>query len=137
MDNASFAEFVDRTLHTPNRHHTHDISPSIQAELMSHLTYLAADLTDQSSYAKLSEVLAQSPKNRLFYLATFPSLYESIFHNLKSANLINETNGYWVRLMIEKPIGHDEDSARELNFLLTSHFREDQLFQNMPGEQQE
>lgn len=30
--------------------------------------------------------------------------------------------------MIEKPIGHDEDSARELNTLLTSHFREDQLF---------
>lgn len=128
MDDAAFSTFIDLTLHTPNRHHTHDIDPSIQAELMSHLTYLPADLTDQSSYAKLSEVLAQSPKNRLFYLATFPSLYESIFHNLKSANLINESNGSWVRLMIEKPIGHDEDSAKELNSLLTSHFREDQLF---------
>ena len=128
MDDTAFTAFVDQTLHTPNRHHTHDIDSKIQAELMSHLTYLPADLTDQSSYSKLNEILNQSPKNRLFYLATFPSLYESIFNNLKSAGLINESSQSWVRLMIEKPIGHDEDSARELNSLLTSHFREDQLF---------
>ena len=127
MDHAGFAEFVDRVLHTPNRHHTHDIDPKIQTELMSHLTYLPADLTSPDSYTLLAETLKDTPSNRLFYLATFPSLYESIFNNLKTAGLIHESKGSWVRLMIEKPIGHDEDSARELNTLLTSHFREDQL----------
>jgi len=128
MDGAAFSSFVDQVLHTPNRHHTHDIDPKIQTKLMSHLSYLPADLTDQKSYIELGKLLAHSPHNRLFYLATFPSLYESIFNNLKTAGLIHESKDSWVRLMIEKPIGHDEDSARELNTLLTSHFREDQLF---------
>lgn len=128
MDDAAFKSFVDKVLHTPNRHHTHEIDLKIQQELLAHLIYLPADLTSPASYNELAKLLANSPKNRLFYLATFPSLYESIFNNLKNANLITESKDHWVRLMIEKPIGHDEDSARQLNTLLTSHFREDQLF---------
>lgn len=128
MDNSIFTDFVDHVLHTPNRHHTHNIDQKIQDELMSHLTYLPADLTSADSYRILADTLSDAPANRLFYLATFPSLYEYIFTNLKKAELINETKDSWIRLMIEKPIGHDEDSARELNTLLTSHFREDQLF---------
>jgi len=128
MDDAAFASFVDRVLHTGNRHHTHPIDSSIQKSLLSHLSYLSADLTDPNSYTNLAKILEKSPTNRLFYLATFPSLYATIFNNLKSSNLIKESPDGWVRLMIEKPIGHDEDSARELNTLLTSHFREEQLF---------
>lgn len=128
MDQIEFREFVSKTLRTPNRHHTHAIDETIEQELFTHLTYLPADLTDLDSYAKLGEVLAgHSIDNHMFYLATFPSLYASIFENLKSSGLADEKNG-WTRLLIEKPIGNDRDSATQLNTLLTKYFREDQIF---------
>lgn len=123
-----FNDFINKTLSTPNRHHTHPIDPTIVKQLFSHLTYLAADLTTNDSYNDLSTILKKSPPNRLFYLATFPSLYSTIFTKLKEKGLITQTKNSWVRLMIEKPIGHDKDSASELNNLLTSHFTEDQIF---------
>lgn len=128
MDEAGFAAFIDRVLHTPNRHHTHPIDPVVQSQLLSQLIYLPADLTNETSYNSLASLLKKTPSNRLFYLATFPSLYESIFSHLKSSGLLTESSSSWVRLMIEKPIGTDRDSASSLNALLTSHFREDQLF---------
>ncbi|EKD80008.1 MAG: Glucose-6-phosphate 1-dehydrogenase, partial [uncultured bacterium] len=123
-----FRDFVSKTLRTPNHHHTHVIDERIEQELFAHLTYLSVDLTDLSSYAKLKDLLVrQQTPNHVFYLATFPSLYGSIFENLKSTGLADEKAG-WTRLLIEKPIGSDRDSARELNDLLTKYFREDQIF---------
>jgi len=127
MDQAQFSLFVDQVLHTPNRHHTHEIDPTIQAKLMSHLTYLSADLTDISSYQKLAEIMDSKYKNRMYYLATFPSLYTAIFNNLKNTGL-TEQNGGWTRLLIEKPIGTDRDSAKQVNELLCKYFTEDQIF---------
>lgn len=123
-----FKTFVSRILRTPNRHHTHPIDPQIEQALFTHLTYLSADLTDLSSYEKLKKVLdSHHTPNHMFYLATFPSLYGSIFANLKSTGLADEKHG-WTRLLIEKPLGHDRDSSKQLNDLLTQYFREDQLF---------
>ncbi|KKU44895.1 MAG: Glucose-6-phosphate 1-dehydrogenase [Microgenomates group bacterium GW2011_GWA2_46_7] len=128
MDQSAFRAFVSLTLRTPNRHHTHPINPGIEQELFSHLTYLSADLTDLSSYAKLKSILAtHKTQNHMFYLATFPSLYGSIFANLKTTGLADEKGG-WTRLLVEKPIGSDQDSAKQLNNLFTQYFREDQIF---------
>lgn len=125
---AAFKAFVGRALRAPNRHHTHPIDVKIERELLAHLTYLPADLTDKQSYLALKTILdRQSIPNRMFYLATFPSLYASIFHHLHSAGLTDTSRG-WSRLLIEKPIGTDRDSARAINALLTDHFTEDQIF---------
>lgn len=128
FDQATFQALVSQTLRTKNRHHTHPIDSSVEQELFTHLTYLSADLTDLSSYTQLKDILAtHKTPNHMFYLATFPSLYGAIFHNLKSTGLADEQSG-WTRLLIEKPIGTDRDSARELNDLLTQYFSEDQIF---------
>lgn len=128
MSQTKFADFINQVLHTPNRHHTHPIDPHIKSQLLKHFTYLSADLTDPASYTKLSQLLSPLPKNRLYYLATFPSLYATIFTQLKEAGLLEQKPGSWTRLMIEKPIGTDRDSSRSLNNLLTSHFHENQIF---------
>ena len=127
MDTTELDAFVHRVLHTPNRHHTHPIDPAIERDLMSRLSYLSADLTDTDSYRRLHTHLEDMPGNRMYYLATFPSLYEQIFLMLKQHDLLRESRG-WVRLMIEKPIGTDRDSARALNQILTTYLREDQIF---------
>ncbi|HEU5197438.1 MAG TPA: glucose-6-phosphate dehydrogenase [Methylomirabilota bacterium] len=66
-------------------------------------------------------------RNRLFYLSTPPSLYADIVKNLGKAGL-NEEQGGWTRIIVEKPFGHDLTSAQELNRLVTSVFREDQVY---------
>lgn len=128
MNQSEFQAYVSKILRTPNRHHTHPINEAIEKELFTHLSYLSADLTHLTSYSKLKEILANhNSHNHMFYLATFPSLYGSIFQNLKDTGLAQEKDG-WTRLLIEKPIGSDRDSAKQLNDLLTKYFREDQIF---------
>src|SRR3989339_1115453 len=128
MDKGQFAKYIGDTLRTPNRHHTHPIDPKIEQMLLTHLSYLQADLTSPESFEELkSSLVKHGHANHMFYLATFPSLYESIFHNLKNTGLTDQKDG-WKRILIEKPIGTDRDSASDLNSLMTKYFSEDQIF---------
>jgi glucose-6-phosphate 1-dehydrogenase len=68
------------------------------------------------------------PANYIFYLATPPSLYEIIPAALAKFDLNNETEGYFRRIIIEKPFGYDLVSSRRLNKQLLSCFNEDQIF---------
>ncbi|KMY43888.1 glucose-6-phosphate dehydrogenase [Bacillus sp. FJAT-27916] len=64
--------------------------------------------------------------NRLFYLAMAPEYFGSIATRLKEDGL-TETSGY-KRLVIEKPFGHDFESAKELNDQLRKSFAEDEIY---------
>jgi glucose-6-phosphate 1-dehydrogenase len=67
--------------------------------------------------------------NRLYYLATLPSSYPIIVEQLKHARLVNERGDQpFTRIVIEKPFGHDLDSARALNETLRKAFREQQIY---------
>src|SRR5690349_967188 len=126
MDHSEFKAYISKTLRAPNRHHTHEIDETIEQKLLDNLTYLPADLTNQASFEKLKDLIEDSgnAQNRMFYLATFPSIYESIFTHLKSTGLTEQKDG-WTRVLIEKPIGTDQSSAAALNSLLTQYFSED------------
>lgn len=65
--------------------------------------------------------------NRIFYLATPPTLYENIIHNLDAASLCHGDMGY-TRIVIEKPFGRDLDSAQELNRTVKKAFTENQVY---------
>ncbi len=64
--------------------------------------------------------------NRLFYLATPPSLYPIIVDQLGEAGL-NQSQG-WTRIIIEKPFGRDLESARDLNEQVHAVFGESQVY---------
>jgi glucose-6-phosphate 1-dehydrogenase len=63
---------------------------------------------------------------RVFYLATPPSIVETIVHNLGAAHLINDRKR--TRLVFEKPFGHDLASAHELNQSLLNILTESQIY---------
>jgi glucose-6-phosphate 1-dehydrogenase len=65
--------------------------------------------------------------NRLFYLATAPEHFAQIVENLGSQAMAQSEQGR-VGVVIEKPFGHDQSSARELNRQVSAVFREDQVF---------
>lgn len=124
-----FLDFVDKALHKENVHHKHQIKQDVFKKLSKKLNYMGGSLDDPSFYPKLNKFIDKISKksNRIYYLATYPELYHHIFENLRKQGMNKQKNG-WVRLMIEKPIGHDLKSAQQLNNLLLKYFTEDQIY---------
>ncbi len=97
------------------------------------ITYLRGEYDDPHTYALLSTRLAELSKqndtggNVLFYLAVPPTLYPMVVDHLGRAEL-NRADGSWRRIIVEKPFGHDLDSARELNRQVHRVFDEEQIY---------
>jgi hypothetical protein len=54
-------------------------------------------------------------ENVLYYLATAPSFFAEIVRQLGAADLVQEEDGRWRRVIIEKPFGRDLESVRAMN----------------------
>jgi glucose-6-phosphate 1-dehydrogenase len=89
------------------------------------LAYVSIDATAERGWKDLGEALApRSGEVRVFYLATAPDLYGSISRTLHRNGLITPAS----RVVLEKPIGHDLDSARAINEEVGQVFDEHQIF---------
>ena len=79
--------------------------------------------------ARLDELSARfgTGSNYIFYLSTPPKLYSTIPKALAEVGLNKPENG-WSRLVVEKPFGYNEQSAKELNEELQSVFRENDIY---------
>lgn len=103
-------------------------------ESLHAIRYLRGDFHEPDGYPRLAEELAAldqehgSKVHRLFYLATPPSAYPSIIENLRAVGLNEEEEGRSVRIIIEKPFGHDLSTAQALNGVVASAFDERQVF---------
>ena len=97
------------------------------------LYYVAGDLADKGLYqqlaAKLDQIAGerQTGGNTLFYLSTQPSYYQTVIEGLGSANL-QQGKDAWRRVIIEKPFGHDRESARDLDRAIHNVFPEKQVY---------
>ena len=104
-------------------------------EFTLRLDYLAVDPTRAEDHGKLRERLKELdrrhgvPGNYLFYLAVPPEVYSATVENLAQAGLAASGGDTgWTRIVLEKPIGHDQRSARELNREVREAFREEQVY---------
>lgn len=94
--------------------------------------YHPLDVGDTEGYKQLLEVIQQReaelniPENRLFYLSVAPEFFDIISSNIYASGL-GSTKG-WKRLIIEKPFGHDLQTAQELNVKLSRAFEEDEIY---------
>jgi glucose-6-phosphate 1-dehydrogenase len=88
------------------------------------LCYVRLDATDANgNWQALVNILA-AERVRVFYLATSPELYGPICRNIGLHGLVTEQS----RVVLEKPIGHDLTSAREINNQVGKVFSETQIF---------
>src|SRR6266496_1895329 len=98
------------------------------------LFYIQGDFNDENTYRQLSSKLETIDKeratqgNRIFYLATAPDYFGLIAQQLGRASMAHGKNDAWTRLIIEKPFGHDFESAKELNLQVASVFDENQIY---------
>ncbi len=85
--------------------------------------YMRLDFTDLESYRHMAERLPAS-RTSIFYMATPPSLFGSICRNLGQANCLNGD----CRIVLEKPIGHDLQSSRDVNDVVAEYFAEENIY---------
>lgn len=110
-----------------------DATDSKLDEFVKHISYFPLNFDDPSDYAGLKAELDRIDKekniggNRLFYLATAPEFFAGIVENLGAQNMAQPEKGV-AGVVIEKPFGHDLDSARELNHQVNAVFHESQVF---------
>ena len=98
------------------------------------LFYERGDFGDATTFLKLRERLKavdlerHTECNYLFYLATAPKFFANIVQQLGKAGLTIQGNGCWRRIVIEKPFGHDLDSAKTLNREIKGVLQENQIY---------
>jgi glucose-6-phosphate 1-dehydrogenase len=93
------------------------------SQLAARLSYVSGDFSDQTTYQRVSHAL-DNYSNPVFYLETPPSLFATVVEGLGKAGLVSHGQ----RVAIEKPFGHDLQSARELAADLHKYLDESQIF---------
>lgn len=94
--------------------------------------YSAGDVNDPAMFSSLKKRIDEidaslhAEGNALFYLSTQPSHYGPLVDGLGSAKL--QQGAGWRRLVVEKPFGHDLQTARALNDRIHAVFEEDEVY---------
>src|SRR5215471_20049594 len=113
---------------------TDPVDDTLWGELRDAIYFQSGDLSDPATYTQLADLLAQIAKRHgtggdvLFYLAVPPNLFGEVARRLGEAGLLRQEGDVWRRVIVEKPFGHDLDSARALSAELAAVLREDQIY---------
>jgi glucose-6-phosphate 1-dehydrogenase len=125
-------EFHDHIKKALGEFARYEVTASEWDEFVSHFYYFSLDIHQKNDYSDLLPLIFsleeeyQLPQNRLFYLAIAPELFEPVTFNLNKMGLLDVQG--WKRLIIEKPFGHDLQSAQELNEKITQVFKEEEIY---------
>ncbi|MDO9376369.1 MAG: glucose-6-phosphate dehydrogenase [Bacteroidota bacterium] len=101
-------------------------------EFSAHITYIVSDINNAKSYSAFSESIKsfeaewKLPANIIYYLAVAPQFFPTIATNISKNALCADIAK--TRIVIEKPFGHDLESAKDLNNLLKGIFDEKQIY---------
>jgi glucose-6-phosphate 1-dehydrogenase len=113
------------------------VNPAVWQTFSQGLFYCQAPFDEPAGYERLGALLDRLDRergtagNRIFYLATQPSYYPVIIDYLRASGIARRGGGEmpgWSRIIIEKPFGHDLESAQALNAELNKGFKEEQIY---------
>ena len=110
------------------------LDPKILAWFAERVYYVKGDFQDPAAYQRLKQEIDGVTQrhntlgNKFFYLAVAPKFFAPIVQQLGQIGLTNEENNHWTRVIVEKPFGHDLDSARQLNHDLKTVLTEKQIY---------
>jgi glucose-6-phosphate 1-dehydrogenase len=110
------------------------LEDAVWESFASGLFYMQGEFNEREAFERLSNKLAELDRergtagNRIFYLSTAPSFFATIAEQLGSVGLARPANGSWTRIIVEKPFGHNLESARALNSSLAAVFDEEQVY---------
>lgn len=120
-------EHVKAHARTPFREH-------VWNQLREGFRFVPGEFDDPAAFELLRETLDELDKkqgtggNHAFYLSVPPKFFPVVCDNLASAGLADSGPDQWRRVVIEKPFGHDLESAQELNETVEKVFPADSIF---------
>ncbi len=122
LDDAAFRERADAALHEhlPEGFYQQGIAD----RFLARLHYVALDINDPAGFERLAARIGDPCHGVAIFLSTAPSLFKPTIDGLAGAGLACPT----VRMALEKPLGSDLESSREINDAVASAFPEDRTF---------
>ena len=128
---ADFAKIVRESVRAHARTPFHQ---EVWRNLAEGFRFVEGAFDDADAFDVLRETLQEVDKergtsgNHIFYLSIPPAFFSTVTQQLDRSGLSQGIEGAWQRVVIEKPFGHDLDSARELNSTVGSVFASDSIF---------
>jgi len=115
---------------------TRPVDDTVWENFARGLFYVTGEFGDRAAYTRLRERLEGYDQargtggRRIYYLAVPPDFFDDIAQHLAAEKMVNdpEHGRPYTRVIIEKPFGHDLESARALNRIAVTTFRERQVF---------
>jgi glucose-6-phosphate 1-dehydrogenase len=98
------------------------------------IRFVQGTFDDEAAFGRLAETLDKldaergTGGNHAFYLSIPPKAFQVVCEQLQKSGLARQQEGRWSRVVIEKPFGHDLQSAHELNAVVNSVFPEESVF---------
>ncbi len=100
------------------------VESCVGERFLKRLRYVALDIGDPAGFARLAQAVGDPSRGLAIFLSTAPSLFEPTIDGLAAAGLACPT----VRLALEKPLGSDLQSSREINNAVAAFFPEERTF---------
>jgi glucose-6-phosphate 1-dehydrogenase len=123
-------DFRERMKKAVQEHARDEFRDEVWESLAESMRYVATDFSDEGGEDEVARTLSELDEergtggNRVYYLAIPPSVFPTVVDALGRRR---STEG-WTRLIIEKPFGHDLESAQALTAAIQEHFTEDEVF---------
>jgi glucose-6-phosphate 1-dehydrogenase len=132
MDDAAFRDFAKEGVQHFSRRPPEEAAWSVFAQS---LFFVNVDIGDASAFPRLGSRLdtieheRNLPRNRIYYLAVPSSMFVPTIQQLaRSRFVVPGAETPFARVVVEKPIGHDLQSAKEINDAIAAVFEERQIF---------
>ncbi|MEU6243929.1 glucose-6-phosphate dehydrogenase [Streptomyces sp. NPDC047024] len=103
-------------------------------QLAEGMRFIPGDFDDDTAFDQLKQAVDELDASRgtggnfAYYLSVPPKFFPKVVQQLKKHGLADAPEGSWRRAVIEKPFGHDLESAHELNKVVHEVFEPDQVF---------
>ncbi|MES3023313.1 MAG: glucose-6-phosphate dehydrogenase [Pseudomonadota bacterium] len=117
-------EFL-QTVESTSKPHVKAVAEAHWTKFIARIVYVSLNATDAKTYGTLVDVMRPDPAlTRVYYLATPPHLFAQICDNLKEVGLATPNS----RVVLEKPLGRDLASAKQINAEVGKVFAETQIY---------
>jgi glucose-6-phosphate 1-dehydrogenase len=134
MDEMSTGDFRQKMTEDVKQFTTRpDFDETLWAEFVERLHYIQGNFSEKTAYDNLARVVDgleaeyHTKGNLIFYMAVPPSIFGMISSHIDAAGFKKREKG-WIKLIVEKPFGHDLASAIELNKQMLAEWHESQIY---------
>ncbi|GLW08345.1 glucose-6-phosphate 1-dehydrogenase [Microtetraspora sp. NBRC 13810] len=127
-------DFAQLTHDAIKEHARTPFREEVWKQLREGIHFVPGEFSDDGAFDALAMTLKEIDETRgtggnyAFYLSVPPKFFPLVVEQLKRTNLANAPEGAWRRVVIEKPFGHDLQSAQELNTITSAVFPESSVF---------